>query len=320
LLERLRADDHSLTQKCARLDVICEKLQMTQGRTPRAAPICLDVGHHEFELHNLTNAMRNGRDRILKAQKFIEEATISARDQQSSLESLERSFASVAYSVSSELLDLWQLSQQVADVTRNFRAMESMREAFDVERQRKVGQLSSECENARAAEFRSRDSLCEIEEYIDSFPIRLQHGKEEADAVIVKRTQLIGELERKLSAVIQEVAAEANAPERIEALTAELEGHWKDCERLTSESDRLRRTLHARQEMLERKKRIFEFAQAENVESEPGLAHVDLLYDAAKNQNASMARVMRKLQREVAVLEAEKSQYLHDLAARGYPE
>jgi chromosome segregation ATPase len=286
-------------------------------RTPRVAPIYMDMANLEIQSEILKITMRNCRHRILKSQTFIEGATTRTCAQAQELESLERSFGSVAYGVSSESLGLWQISQQLSDVTQKFHAIEAARSDFARESQRDLGQLASEIERARVAHSRSEHALAEVDAYIDSFPVRLQHSRDEADAVIAKRSQLTGELERKLAAVAQELAAEANAPERIQALTAELEGHWKDCQRLGSESDRLRRSLHALQEMLERKKRIFEFAQAEKIENdfvEPGLSHLEMLYDAAKGQNASMARVMRKLQREVAILEAEKAQYLHALA------
>jgi chromosome segregation ATPase len=308
--------DQELTARYERLERNCSKLEWIRAKTPRAAPILMDIHNLELRSDSLKIVRDNNRQKILNRQKYIESGTIIEVQKKNEVDRLDRTLELTIFETNAQFLDFRHISQQLIDIKKEFDVVITASGDFAQESERKLGALQIELDHDGSELSQFQKELSKIESEIEYFPIRIERESDEALAAISKRSQLTVELEKKIETLIREITAKANHPERLQTLTIELETHWTECERLNTECEQFQQRLNILQDAVERKRQILDQTKLQKIGetvAETGIKCLDICYEIAKTQNASMAQMMHGIHRELEILEAEHSQFLEEL-------
>jgi chromosome segregation ATPase len=180
------------------------------------------------------------------------------------------------------------------------------------EHQRLDAELSAACQQLAGLE-----AECDrIGREIAELPNRVRTQRAESDIMIGKRRQLAQEIKKKIKRHQDEMLSEHVKSSEVVNLTKVLENDWAEHAKLLEQTKELERVLLLGQETLARKRSIAEALRAQGqVAGQPGIRYLEQLYGVTRTQNRDMAREMRGVRRELDMVEAEKVQFLRELAA-----
>jgi uncharacterized protein YqgV (UPF0045/DUF77 family) len=155
----------------------------------------------------------------------------------------------------------------------------------------------------------------EIEREIAEMPNRVRAQRAENDIMIAKRRQLAQEIKKKIKQHQDEMLSQQVKSSEVVNLTKLLEHDWAEHAMLLEHTKQLQAVLLARQETLARKRSIAQALHEQGqIAGQPGMRYLDQMHSVAMTQNRDMAREMRGLKRELEMVEAEKVQFLRELA------
>jgi chromosome segregation ATPase len=157
--------------------------------------------------------------------------------------------------------------------------------------------------------------LAEIGRQLEDLPARAKASADDLERLVAKKRQLKAQIQKKLDDTVQAIMMQQSQSPEVMSLSKVLEDHWREHAGLTDSVAQLEKKLYSLQDAVERKRIVAtELKRGQRDRGILGVKHQELLYMAAEKENRESARRMAEIDREIFILESERSQFLRALS------
>jgi chromosome segregation ATPase len=285
-------------------------------RISKPARLFLSLRETQTVRLRLRDELGSVRQRIEINRNFLAKFGADNSERAALLGRLQAGLVSLQYDVRMQECQVGRLESELRQLSSDLASAGERQSAVEsgcIEEHRQLDAELSAAQHELEALEGERDM---IEREIAEMPNRVRIQRAENDIMIAKRRQLAQEIKKKIKQHQDEMLNQQVKSSEVVNLTRMLEHDWAEHARLLEQTKELQSVLLAHQETIARKRSIAEALRAQGqVAGQPGMRYLEQLHSVAMTQNRDMAREMRGLKRELDMVEAEKVQFLRELAA-----
>ena len=298
----------SLMAQLNEIEQRIEKVERLTTCVPPSAPIILQIDDLERNLRFFTDSNKEALTKIPSLLTKAEELETKVQLAEAQLERIMLELQSIK-------MDIEQQDSSKNEQFKNLQILSNELNHVNTEMRTENTNCSAEHAISEKLELEQQTELTEIRKKIidlkkdhEAFPDQMKGAHDDNSTMLTKKKQLSEQLEKKLADVRQELMLKQSNTDIVQQLTAKLEEHWIQHQRILDQYEKKKELLQKKKDDLNRKTVAYDEINNRwplngKVKAKIGISELTYIYEEAMIQNRKMANDLSTLKDDLAVQE-----------------
>ncbi|KAH0788510.1 hypothetical protein GPJ56_007566 [Histomonas meleagridis] len=311
--------EEPLSRKLVYYENICERFDIIRQKIPKVAPMML----HVFEFQKIIEDLKALVSDVKSQIHFSESNAKKYADENSSKSTKLQQLIDSSSSLSEELQTCEakrrNIFTELSLITTQCDSLSLEQKDFEAQWENKRSSILHQLKTENDELFKLKSRSSELDSLISHFPEISASATEEQELLISKKRQLLNEIDLKIKSLVRDLCKAHNESKEVIDISTELGKYLSEQQKLQDTADEIEKNLHSLQDTIERKRTACSELKERKYKpnARAGMQHLEELYAIVVGENKQMGNTVRKLQRDIDILEAEEIQFKREMSAKG---